>query len=175
MQEGFSKGKQVEINPDELRTFIAELPDSELLRMTGVDSSEYRPEALEHARQELARRNVPVPEAGAPAQLSDAFDQGSTSVQSARKDPFSGSSTLTKLLLSASIGYAAIARMGRFSDAPVRLNPAWGIATISALLWSVSWDVRARSREPKWPIRLVLLALLSTVATLYTCVNGSLW
>jgi hypothetical protein len=151
--------------------------------MVGVDSSDYRPEALEYARQELARRNVRIPQPGAAAQAPDAFEQGSTSVRSTKKDPFAGLSKLTRLLLVASVGYAGIARLGRFTKTPVRIHPAWGVATISALLWSLAWDARTKSSEPvdgvpreaKWPARLVIVALLFTVATLYMIVNGSLW
>lgn len=173
----------MEVNPDELWSSIAELPDSELLRMVGVDSSDYRPDALEYAREELARRNVRIPEPGEAALLPDTSDQESTSVQSTKKDPFAGLSPLTKLLLTASVGYAAIARLGRFTNTPIRIHPAWGGATVSALLWSIALDARAKSSEPvggvlqeaKWPVRLVILALLFTAATVYMIVKGSLW
>jgi len=177
------EGEGVEVSVDELRSSIALLPDSELLRIVGVDSSEYRPDALECARQELARRNVPIPDAGGAASLPDAFDQGAPTAQSTRKDPFAGMSPLTRLLLAASIGFAGFARLGRMSSAPVRIHPAWGVATVSALLWSLAWDARAKSsepvagvlQEPKWPARLVILAMLSTAATVYVMVHGSLW
>ena len=173
----------MEVSVDELRSTISQLPDSELLRMVGVDSSEYRPDALECARQELARRNVPIPDAGGPASLPDALHQGLSTAQSTRKDPFAGMSALTRLLLAASIGYVGFARLGRMSSAPVRIHPAWGVATVSALLWSLAWDARAKSsepvagvlQEPRWPARLVMLALLFTAATFYVMFNGSLW
>lgn len=177
------EGEGVEVSIDELRSTIALLPDSELLRMVGVDSSEYRPDALECARQELARRNVPIPDAGGPVPLPDVLHQGLSTAQSTRKDPFAGMSPLTRLLLAASIGYAGFARLGRMSSAPVRIHPAWGVATVSALLWSLAWDARVKSsepvagvlQEPRWPGRIVILAMLSTAATFYVMVNGSLW
>jgi uncharacterized RDD family membrane protein YckC len=43
---------------DELRRNLAALPDTNLLRIATVDASEYRPEALQIARDELLRRGV---------------------------------------------------------------------------------------------------------------------
>lgn len=166
---------------DESRAAIKELSDGELLRMVGVDSSDYRPEALAYAREELERRNVRIPEAGAAAPLPNASGPESTSAPSAKKNPFAGLSMPTRILFVATAGYALIARLGRFREPPVRIHPAWGGVTISALLWSLAWDARNKSsepvagvpQEPKWPGRLVIVALLFTAATLYLLVYGS--
>ena len=163
----------MEVNSDHLRSSISKLPDSELLRMATIDSSEYRPDALEFARQELARRNVSLPEPGQAAPLP----------RSTKRNPFAGLSILTRLLLAASLGYAAIVQVRRFADSPVHVNPGWGLTTVSALLWSIAWDARIKSREPvagvpqepKWPLKLVIYALLFTAGTVYAFVRGSLW
>ena len=151
----------VEADPGELETRMAGLPDAELLRIVGVDREEYRSEALKIARAELQRRGVALPEPADPPP---------------KTAPPGTISPLTKVLLTVAGVYTAAAKLvPDWSDRGVRLSPSLGLGLVSAMLWSMAWDVRVKSgggpgsmaAERTWHKGLVFWAGLVTLAAVY--------
>jgi len=53
----------MKVEPFELKEEISQMPDEELLQMVSADARQYRWEALELARTEIARRGLAIPPA----------------------------------------------------------------------------------------------------------------
>jgi len=52
----------MKVEPFELKEEISQMPDEELLQMVGTNARQYRWDALELAKTELARRGVAIPQ-----------------------------------------------------------------------------------------------------------------
>jgi hypothetical protein len=159
----------LESEPDDLRASINKLPDSDLLRIVGEDRMEYRPEAIQYARDEMTRRSLSIPENAGPAITRSGAENGST-FELEKGMTFSGLSILSRILFGAVALYVAY---GGFVESKNRhYSVALGVALLSAMFWSLAWDARARSsasegsttKEPRWPGRLVILAGCFTAA-----------
>jgi hypothetical protein len=157
----------VERDQGDLEAAMTALPDGELLRIVGVDRDEYRSEALKIARAELTSRGVALPE---PA------DAQRTADQPAKSQPLGRISGLTKSLLVAAGAYTLAAKwVPDWTDRPIRLSPSLGLGLVSAMLWSMAWDVRVKSAatssrlaaERTWHKGLVFWASLVTLAAVY--------
>jgi len=140
---------------------MAGLPDGELLRIVGVDREEYRSEALKFARAELGRRGVAIPE---PME------------RPAAHEPVARISGRTKTLLGIACAYTLAAKLvPDMSDANIRLSPSFGLGIVSAMLWSMAWDLRvtiggrggSARAERTWHKGLVFWAGLVTLAAAY--------
>ena len=151
----------VETDQGDLEATMAGLPDAELQRIVGVDREEYRSEALKIARAELERRGVALPEPAAPPPKSE---------------PIGAISPLTRTLLAAAGVYTVAAKfVPDWSDRGIRLSPSLGLGLVSAMLWSMAWDVRVKSggragsmtAERTWHKGLVFWAGLVTLAAVY--------
>jgi hypothetical protein len=131
---------------------MAGLPDSELLRIVGKDRDDYRPEALQCARAELIRRGVSIP----PPPVAEP-----------EKNPFVGMSPLTRVLSGLVVLVVLAAKLAPdLSDRPIHVSPSLGLALVSAMLWSIAWDVRS-----KRPLGVVLLACAVGLGAAYLAVR----
>ena len=158
---------------EDLRLSIKGLPDEELLKMVGVERSEYRPEALMYAQEELARRKLRVPKDVDSAAESERIDSSSAGAASKKPDPFAGFSVLSKLLFVGSVLYSGISRIQqRGTNMGMRFSPTLAVGLLSAMFWSLAWDVRGKSKPQEggvgtqWPKRIVLLAAIFSGVTL---------
>lgn len=69
--------------PDELRERIGALNDDQLLRMVYDESDQYRPEALEVAKEEIARRGLAAEETPVEEERSEAEEAGEEAAEAA--------------------------------------------------------------------------------------------
>ena len=158
---------------DELRSTIQGLADGELMKMLGAEKGDYRPEALAYAREEMARRNLSLPENVDPGSPQ----RGKTGVAARLKagSAYAGLSKLSIGLLVMMFCYTAYERLLARRNPGYPSSPALGFGMMAGLFWSFAWDARVKSGAPvdgvpqerKWSNRMVLWASLLTAIMVY--------